>query len=153
VRLVEERKVGCADVYVRRGQRYSHIEVDLLDCRPQGLELLGLARDVARLLYNRVILRSEAWSEALQKHPLAGTQVIKQLLEFIERGEVTYTGGVKFPEVALYFFKSPRVWTAASPSSVVVVAENRLVEAAVAEVERLIEERLNARRGGSGGSS
>jgi hypothetical protein len=153
---VEERKAGCAHVYLRRGQRYSYLEVNLIDCRAQGLELLSLARDVARLLYNRVILRSKAWSKALQKHPIAGNQVLRQLLEFIERGEVTYAGNVKYPEVAPYYFNSPHVWVAASPGSVVVVAENRLVEDAVAEVERLLEERLLEHMhlgGGSGGSS
>jgi hypothetical protein len=155
---VEERKAGCAHVYLRRGQRYSYLEVNLIDCRAQGLELLSLARDVARLLYDRVISRSEAWARALQKHPIAGSQVLRQLLEFIERGEVTYAGNVKYPEVAPYYFKSPHVWVAASPSSVVVVAENRLVKKAVAEVAKLIEERLQAPRahaknprGGSGG--
>ncbi len=151
--VVERRKVGCAYVIVERWQKYSRLEVDLIDCRSRGLELLDLARSVARLLYNRVILRSKAWSRALQNHPLAGSQVLRQLSEFIERGEVTYAGGVKYPEVAPYYFKSPRVWTATSPGSVVVVAENRLVEAAVAEVERLLEERLEeAQRGGGSGS-
>jgi hypothetical protein len=142
---VEERKAWCARVYLRRGRRYSYLEVDLLDCRAQGLELLGLARDVARILYDRVISRSEAWSRALRRHPTVGSQVVRQLLEFIERGEVTYPGGTRYREVAPYYFKSPHVWTAASPSSVVVVAENRLVKTAMAEVEKLIEERLRAR--------
>ncbi len=148
--MVEERKVGCAYVVVRRWWKYAYLGVDLLGCGSLGLELLDLARGVARLLYGRVILRSKAWSRALRRHPLAGSQVLRQLSEFIERGEVTYAFGVKLPEVAPYFFKSPRVWTGASPSSVAVVAERDLVKAAVAELERLLEE---AQRGGSGGGS
>jgi hypothetical protein len=140
--LVEENRVGCARVFVKRWRKYGYLEVDLLDCRPRGLEPLDLARDVARLLYGRVILRSEAWSKALRDHPLAGAHVVKQLLEFIERGEVACAGGARFPEVAPYFFKSPRVWTAASPSNVAVVAEKHVVEDAVAEVERLLGEKL-----------
>jgi hypothetical protein len=148
VRLAEERKAGCADVYVRRGRKYAHLEVDLIDCRAQGLETLGLVREVAKLIYERVILRSRAWARALQKHPIAGANVIKELLEFILRGEVTHPNGERHYGVPLYFFESPRVWTSASQYRVVVVAEKRIVEDAVAEVERLLEERLKARRGG-----
>jgi hypothetical protein len=146
VRLVKQRKVGCADVYLRRGWKYAHLEVDLLDCRAQGLETLGLAREIVRLLYDRVILRSEAWARALLDHPVAGGHVIRELLEFIERGEVTYADGTKFPHVPLYFFENPRVWTSASQSRVVVVAERYIVEDAMAKVERLLEERLVASR-------
>jgi hypothetical protein len=156
VRLVKQRKVGCAYVAVRRGWKYAHLEVDLIDCKAQGLETLGVVRDVARLLYDRVISRSEAWARALLDHPVAGRHVISQLLEFIERGEVTYTGGVKYPHVPLYFFENPRVWTSAGQYRVVVVAERSIVEDAVAEVERLLEERLlehmpGSLGGGSGG--
>jgi hypothetical protein len=153
VRLVEERKVGCADVYVRRGQRYSHLEVDLILCKDQGLETLGLAREVAKLVYERIILRSEAWARALQKHPIAGTHVIKELLEFIARGEVTHPDGTRHHGITPYFFESPHIWITATQYRVSVVAEKRVVEAAVAEVERLLEERLGgARRGGGSGS-
>ena len=48
--MVEERRVGCARVFVKRWRKYGHLEVDLIDCRSRGLEPLDLARDVARLL-------------------------------------------------------------------------------------------------------
>jgi hypothetical protein len=133
VRVVKERNVGCAYVIVWRGWKYSHIEVDLIICKDQGLETLGIAREIVRLLYDRVISRSEAWARALQNYPVAGRYVTNQLLEFIE---------AKSTHVPLYPFKGPRVWTVASPSHVVVVAERDLVEDAVAEVERLLEARL-----------
>jgi hypothetical protein len=154
VRLVEERKVGCAYVAVRRGWKYARLEVDLVWCK---FETLGVARDVARLLYDRVISRSEAWARALQKHPIAGTHVIKELLEFVVRGEVAHPDGAKHHGITPYFFESPRVRIIAGRYWVSVVAEKRIVEDAVAEVERLLEERLlkhmpgSLRGGGSGG--
>jgi hypothetical protein len=144
VRLVKQRKVGCAYVLVWRGWKYSHIEVDLILCKDQGLETLGVAREIVRLLYDRVISRSEAWARALKNYPVAGRYVTSQLLEFIE---------AKSPHVPLYPFKGPRVWTVASPSHVVVVAERDLVEDAVAEVERLLEELLEHMPGSLGGGS
>jgi len=151
VRLVKQRKVGCADVYLRRGWKYAHLEVDLLDCRARGLETLGLAREIVRLLYDRGILRSEAWARALQKHPIAGTQVIKELLEFVVRGEVTHPDGARHHGITPYFFESPRVRIIAGRYWVSVVAERDPVEASVAEVERLLEHMLGSLGGGSGG--
>jgi hypothetical protein len=146
--LVEERKVGCAYVAVRRGRKYARLEVDLVWCK---FETLGIARDVARLLYDRVISRSEAWARALQKHPIAGTQVIKELLEFIVRGEVTHPDGARYHGVTPYFFKSPRVRIIAGRYWVSVVAERGLVEDAVAEVEKLLEHMPGSLGGGRGG--
>jgi hypothetical protein len=151
VRLVKQRKVGCAYVAVRRGWKYAHLEVDLIDCSSQGIETLGLCREVAKLIYERVILRSWAWARALQKHPIAGVYVIKELLEFVVRGEVAHPDGAKHHGITPYFFESPHIWITATQYRVSVVAEKRVVEAAVAEVERLLEERLEARRGGGSG--
>jgi hypothetical protein len=155
--LVKERNVGCAYVAVKRGRKYSHLEVDLITCERRGVETLEIAREIARLLYDRVISRSEAWTRAILGHPVVSRYVIRQLLEFIERGEVTHADCTKYPQVPLYFFENPRVWTTASPSLVIVVAERDLVEDAVAEVERLLEARLlehmpgSLGGGGSGG--
>jgi hypothetical protein len=156
VRLVKQRKVGCADVYLRRGWKYAHLEVDLIDCRGQGLETLGLCREVARLVYERIILRSEAWARALRKYPLDVMTVMKELLEFVARGEVIHPDGARDYGVPLYSFESPHIWIATSPIRVSVVAEKRVVETAVAEVEKLLEEKLLEHMlgilgGGSGG--
>ena len=146
--MVEERKVGCAYVAVRRGRKYARLEVDLVWCK---FETLGVAREIASLLYDRVILRSEAWARALQKHPIAGTQVIKELLEFVVRGEVTHPDGARHHGITPYFFESPRVRIIAGRYWVSVVAERDPVEASVAEVERLLEHMLGSLGGGSGG--
>jgi hypothetical protein len=130
VRLVKERKVGCAYVAVKRGRKYSHLEVDLIDCRAQDLETLDLVREIIWLLYDRVILRSEAWARALREPPI---HVIRELLESIASGYA-------------YFFKGPRIWVSASRSRASIVAESHVVREAVAEVERLLEERLQAPR-------
>jgi hypothetical protein len=152
VRLVRVRRIECTYVYVKRRWKYSLLEVDLADCQLQGLKTLDIAREVARLLYERVISRSEAWTRTLLDYPVVGRHVMRQLLEFIERGEVTHPDGRKTNHTTLYFFENPRVWTVASPSRVVVVAERYLVEDAVGEVEKLLEERLEeAQRGGGSG--
>jgi hypothetical protein len=140
-------RVGCAYVFVRKGSKYTTLEVDLDGCQQQDT----IAREVARLVYDRVIARSEAWSRVLLDYPVEGRYIIGQLLEFIERGEVTLSDGRKARGVTLHFFKNPRVWVLAIPSHVAVVAEKHLVEGVVGEVARLLEHMPGSLGGGRSG--
>ena len=130
-------RVGCAYIFLRRGFKYATLEVDLDGCQLQST----IAREIAKLVYDKVISRSEAWSRVLLDYPVEGRAVIQKLLGFAD-GSSKGTG--------LHIFRKPRVWVLATPTHVTVVAEKHLVEATVGEVAKLLEVH---RGGGSGGQA
>jgi hypothetical protein len=138
-RLVRSRRVGCAYANVWERQKYSTLEVDFIICADQGLDTLGLAREVIELLYDRVISRSEAWSRVLLDYRYLG----RWLREFIERGEVSLPDGHRSKTIPFHIFRSPRVWVSASRTLISLKAEKHLIEEVAGEVEKLLETKLH----------
>jgi len=131
---IRGRKVGCAYVNVWMQRKYSTLEVDFIKCAEQGLDTLGLAREVVKLLYDRVILRSDAWHKIL----LNCRYVKRWLREFIERGEVLFADGYEDKGAPLIIFQNPRVWIGVSGKHISLRAEKHIIEEVVSEVEELI---------------
>jgi hypothetical protein len=142
VRLPTTRRVGCAYIYLWTWRVYGKLEVDLLECQGRGFKTLDVVRELVKLLHDKVILKSRAWARALSKHKVAGAEVMRQVREFIEKGEVQLPHGLKEKCIPIYFFRNPDIWLAASEISVILKAEKRILENIVDEVERLIEKRL-----------
>ena len=137
-RLDRSRRVGCVFVNVWVRQKYSTLEVDFIKCIEQGLDTLGLAREVVKVLYDRVISRSDAWLKVLLYYP----HVREWLREFIERGEVLFPDGYNDKGIPLLIFQNPRVWIVVSGYRVSLRAEKHVIEEVASEVEKLIEAKL-----------
>jgi hypothetical protein len=115
------------------------LEVDLIECADRGFDTLGLAREIVKLLYDRVISRSEAWHRVRLDY----RYVQEWLREFIERGEVVFPDdGHRYNGIPFHIFRNPRVWIAASSKHISLKAERHLIEKVVDEVKELVETKL-----------
>jgi len=132
-RLVVRREIECAYVYVLRWRKYGELDVDLLICQDRGHETLDIAREIVKLLYDRVISRSNAWTRVFLKHSSRARKVLRYVREFVDR---------KSKSIPLYHTGNPIIWIVASPSHVGIRAERHLIEEVVGEVEKLLEAKL-----------